>query len=486
MLAVVLMVGFYLLALGICGVLAWLCYLDTQSGRIHGKLWLVAAITIGAVLWSVWPRRAAFPDPGVPMTKQDQPELWQLVESIAAQCDQEPPKHIFLVPEINAFVAERNGRMGFGGERIMGIGLPLMQVLTLPQVRSVIAHEFGHFHGGDTRLGPFIYKTREAIGRTVINLTKADSWLGKPFEWYGTLYLRATFGISRAQEFAADALSVQLVGLEPAQSSLRRVNEVGPLYDHYLEQEYFPMLNRGIRPPLADGFDAFLESETMQKAQVELGEGAMQAKGNPYDSHPPLSERLRAAAEVEGAGSETSAGAPAIALLHDVAEVEGRLLAFLTGRDEVRNIPAAAWTEAGRAHAVGWHQFAAAQGKNVQALRAEEFVASAADLASIARSVDREIPSEHRKDAGAWMVATLLASALARAGFQVRTAPGDPLDMVRGDASFRPFALAHELVEGSLDDADWRRRCDEAGITGLVLSGPDLKPFADGETRLPS
>ena len=34
-----------------------------------------AAITIGVVVWSVWPRRAEFPDPGVPLTKEDQPEL---------------------------------------------------------------------------------------------------------------------------------------------------------------------------------------------------------------------------------------------------------------------------------------------------------------------------------------------------------------------------------------------------------------------------
>ncbi|MFK7742356.1 MAG: M48 family metallopeptidase [Planctomycetota bacterium] len=484
-LAVALMVGFYVLALAICGVFVALCYFDLQSGRIHFKLWFVAAISIGVVVWSVWPRRAEFPDPGVPLTKADQPELWRMVEDVAQQCDQEPPRQIFLVAEINAFVAERNGRLGFGGERIMGLGLPLMQVLTETELKSVIAHEFGHFHGGDTRLGPFIYKTREAIGRTVRNFAEAESLLGKPFEWYGKLFLRSTYGISRAQEFAADALAVQLVGLEPMQSALRRVNEVGPLYDHYLEDEYFPVLNRGIRPPLAGGFDTFLDSEAMQKVQVEIGQGAMQARGNPYDSHPPLPERLRAAAEVEDPGVAAAAGGPAVAILADIPTLEGRLLAFLTGSEDVRSVPAGSWADSGQALAVGWHQIAAEHGKKVPAVVAEDFVQAAEQLDSIATAFRKDLPRDQRKDAGAWLLGTLLGSALVRNGFEVQTAPGEPLDVVRQDAVFRPMTLAQELRDGKLEDGAWRQRCADAGIAGLVLSGPELPPFSDAETKLP-
>ena len=78
-------------------------------------------------------------------------------------------------------VAERGGVMGAGSRRVMGVGLPLLDLLTVPQFRAVLAHEFGHFVGGDTRLGPWIYKTRAAIGRTTDtmgvrgNRSQADS-----------------------------------------------------------------------------------------------------------------------------------------------------------------------------------------------------------------------------------------------------------------------------------------------------------------------
>ena len=67
--------------------------------------------------------------------------------------------------------------------------------------------------------------------------------------------------------------------------------------------------------------------------------------------------------------SRSDTNADVVSLDQRIAEVEGQLLAFLTGRDEVREIRAAAWTETGKAHAVGWHQFAAAQGKDLQPLR---------------------------------------------------------------------------------------------------------------------
>jgi len=474
-LAVVLMIGFYALALGLCAALGLLAWFDLQGRHIHPKLLLFAVFTIGVVVWSIWPRREKFPDPGVRLREDDQPELWRMVREVADAAEQAPPRALFLVEDVNAFVAERNSIMGFGGERIMGLGLPLLQVLTVPQLRSVIAHEFGHFHGGDTRLGPFIYRTRAAIGRTIVNFHKAESLLHKPFEWYGNLFLRATFSISRAQEFAADALSVQLVGLAPMQTALRRVNEVGPLYDHYLEGEFLPILNRKMRPPLAAGFELFLASQAIAKVQVEFGEHAMQAKGDPYDSHPPLPQRLAAAAEVENPGRATPEGPRGITLLRDVEAVEGALLAFLTGHREVAKLPTGTWQDLqGPSLLASWAEFAAKEGAKLPPLRVAELAAQAGQLDRHARAVNPKIPAEERRGAGGWMLGLMLGHALHRAGWQLQTAPGDPVLMVRGDAHIEPFAVGRELAAGKLGEDVWQQTCAEHGIGELPLSGPEV------------
>src|SRR5437867_9295895 len=99
---------------------------------------------------------------------------------------------------MNAWVEQRGGIMGFGSRRVMGLGLPLFQIVSIPEFEAILAHEFGHYHAGDTRLGPWVYKTRSGIGRTIGNLARvgqgqsglfglAAKTLQKPFIWYGNM-----------------------------------------------------------------------------------------------------------------------------------------------------------------------------------------------------------------------------------------------------------------------------------------------------------
>ncbi len=80
----------------------------------------------------------------------------------------------------------------------------MLQLLTVSELRGVLAHEFGHFHSGDTRLSPWLYKTHVGIRRTLANLSAArhaiDSRvlalvlaiLRMPFVGFGALFMRVT------------------------------------------------------------------------------------------------------------------------------------------------------------------------------------------------------------------------------------------------------------------------------------------------------
>lgn len=479
LLALVLMFGFYALALGLCATLGWLCWLDWHKGRnFHPKLWLFAAITVGVVLWSVFPRRVRMDDPGVPLTRQQAPRLWRMIEEIAGKAGQPLPKQVFLVPEINAFVAQRNSWLGFGGERILGIGLPLLQVLTVPETKAVLAHEFGHFHGGDTRLGPFLYKVHAAMARTIVNLKQADSPVHKPFEWYGLLFLRLTNAISRAQEFAADALSVRLVGLAPAQSALQRVGQVGPLFDAYLEREYFPVLNRGLRPPMIAGFATFLGSTRIRQAQVEIGEEAMQARGNPYDTHPPLPQRLAAAAEVDEAGPERSEGPIGTTLLDGLPALEDAVLRFLTGKGDVLKVPKGDWADTGPLFAGQWRDLAKDLAPGLEASTTAELPRWTKELETFAKKVAKDVPTEQRRNFGTWCLGALLGAALVQNGWRAVTGPGEPVLVERDGEQLDPLQLANDAVSGKLATPAWQELCERHGIAALPLTGPAAAPKA--------
>ena len=88
-----------------------------------------------------------------------------MLRDVAAKTEQEMPTEVFLLPEVNAWVAERGGLVGIGSRRVMGIGLPLMETLTVAQLCAVLAHEFGHYYGGDTSLGPWLYATHRRDDR---------------------------------------------------------------------------------------------------------------------------------------------------------------------------------------------------------------------------------------------------------------------------------------------------------------------------------
>jgi len=166
-LAVVLMVGFYLLALGIASGLLWIPYAElVYAHRISPKLAIICIVGGLAIIWSVLPRFDKFIAPGPQLKPDKYPRLFTELKGVAEATRQAMPAEVYLVPDVNAWVMQRGGIMGFGSRQVMGVGLPLMRILTCSQFRAVLAHEFGHYHGGDTKIGPWIYKTRGAIGRT--------------------------------------------------------------------------------------------------------------------------------------------------------------------------------------------------------------------------------------------------------------------------------------------------------------------------------
>ena len=176
MLALLLMVGFYVFALAIAGGLLWVPYAEvTYAERINGRLTLFCIIGGRTILWALVPRIDKFEAPGPRLTPANAPKLFDMINDVAKATSQPRPEDVYLLADVNAFVTHRGGMMGFGSRRVMGIGLPLIKGLSPAELRSVIAHEFGHYVSGDVALGPWIHKTRAAIGRTLHHL--GNNWL---------------------------------------------------------------------------------------------------------------------------------------------------------------------------------------------------------------------------------------------------------------------------------------------------------------------
>jgi heat shock protein HtpX len=92
-------------------------------------LFLGGLLVAGAMLWSLVPRREKFEPPGTPLDRGTHPLLFAELDDIAGSLNEPLPGEVYRIGQVNAFVADRGGILGFGSRPIMAIGLPLLSVL---------------------------------------------------------------------------------------------------------------------------------------------------------------------------------------------------------------------------------------------------------------------------------------------------------------------------------------------------------------------
>jgi Zn-dependent protease with chaperone function len=471
------MLGFYILAIGIAGVLIYIPYAEwTYAGSLHVKLAFFCVLGAGIILWSILPRPDRFTPPGPLLAAKEHPKLFETLADIAGATKQHMPLEVYLIAEVNAWVMDRGGIMGRGSRRVMGLGLPLLQVLSVCQLRAVLAHEFGHFHGGDTKLGPWVYKTRAAIGRTLQGLTAYDSFLQKPFLWYGQAFLRITHAVSRRQEFTADALAASIVGSRPLIEGLKQSHGAALAFHAYWANEVAPVLSRGFHPPLAEGFRRYLGSSWITEAvSTSLDRELAEAETNPYDSHPPLRERIAALQSLpcrEMPGAEL----PALSLLGDIEGLETHLIGATSHEPGMQAFQSVAWEEVGeKVWAPAWETYAEKYAEVLAGNTSCTFPEFSQNLDAFSRrlgEIDGEdlAPEERRQQATA-VLGIALALALRRTGWELRVLPGDDAICERHSTVIKPFDIVPKLASGELSPEAWQGLSISYGIADLDLAG---------------
>jgi len=477
--AVALLVVFYLAALVIAlGALA-LAVLQWTTG-LPQNVWLtVACVVTGVViLKSIVPRRQRFEPPGPELAQYRAPALHRLVGDVALSADQEPPARIYLTPDVNAAVFQTGGLLGLGGERQMLVGLPLIDSLTVRQLRAVIAHEFGHFHGGDTRLGPWFYRTYDALERTVVALHEAESIWRKPFTWYLDLFLRRTAGLKRRQEFLADELAARLGGRDITISGLRAIAKAAPAFNGYWSAEAVPVLESGHRPPLLEGFRRFRDAGAVSQATEQILAEEMKAEADPYDTHPPLPVRIAALERLPDSEPPPEKGddQPAVTLLADADGLELDLLSFLAGED-VGHFKRLAWESVPEQVMVpGWRRFLEPHREALAGITAAA-IPEHADSAGAQRLAARLLPADRlppepdmQRGFSVAVLGSALGLALHDSGWRVAAPVGETVACERGAERIEPFGDIERLGSGELTAAAWRDRCNELGIADLALA----------------
>jgi Zn-dependent protease with chaperone function len=307
--ALALLAGFYLMSVLLLAALVaadWFLltrHLVTQSAYlalsvVFASLLLAVPILRGMFAFLLAGRRSSGPE-GHPAPAEEQPELWTEVREVARKCDTRVPDELLLTSDVNAAVAEQTRLLGLlPGRRRLYLGVPLLAGISVPELHTVLAHEFGHFSHQDTRFAGVTMRGRAAVLHTVdafrAHNSRAHAVIGNLYVRYAHYFLTATQSVARRQELAADWTAAQRVGRDITASALRRIPALDAAHDHYIEMYAAMGTPANALPPVGEfhgGFRRLLAARTPQ-ALAELAGTRQAPRPSPYDSHPPMSERV--------------------------------------------------------------------------------------------------------------------------------------------------------------------------------------------------
>src|SRR5260370_3286067 len=124
----------------------------------------------------------------------------------------------------------------------------------------------------------------------------------------------------------ADALAARTCGAAAMIGGLRALARGSAAWSAYWRTEVVPLLEAGFQPPIADGFQRFLsEPQVKEGAEKAAQELLSRGRSDPYDSHPPDTERIAALGSLPS-GPDDPPGPPAATLVNGIDGIQPFLL----------------------------------------------------------------------------------------------------------------------------------------------------------------
>ena len=276
---------------------------------------LLGAVGI-MVLRALWVRFGV-PD-GHLLQAGEAPALQAEVERIRREVGADPPHGILLNPELNAAAAYVPHGFGLWRQRhYLILGLPLLQLLETRELAAVIAHEFGHFHGGHGRFVGWIYRLRSSWYRLMQGMAGGGMAGGQLFwlffRWYAPYFDAYSLVLARRHEYAADEVAALVAGADTAATALVRIE----LASDWLQRGFWPEIRNSAHaqayPPTQVHAQLSAALATQPFTPVALPQWLLEQEADPDDTHPTLAKRLAALGvgtdlQVQARGPASAAG----------------------------------------------------------------------------------------------------------------------------------------------------------------------------------
>lgn len=209
-------------------------YAFLMLGRIPIKLMILLAIvtltTIYQMIRTLFIRQESR-DPGRELKPEEAPGFRQLLSKVADTVETRAIDRIRITPGTDLAVYEKGSRRERAkdkAQRVLILGVGVLDSFRLNAFRAVIAHEYGHFTHRDTAGGEVAFRVNADMYKFIIAIVYGGLavWYNCAFHFlklYHFLFRRISHGASRLQEVMADIAAATHYGAPAFEEGLRHV-----------------------------------------------------------------------------------------------------------------------------------------------------------------------------------------------------------------------------------------------------------------------
>jgi len=261
------LLSFVVLYFALAGWFGWTSY-KLISGALAGgqeTVWVWLGGLCAAFLAVFMLKALFFVERGgqpedIEITAAEEPRLFAFLCQLADEAGAPRPHRVFVSPRVNAAVFYDLSifNLLFPSKKNLEIGLGLVNVLTLGELKAVLAHEFGHFAQRSMAVGRWVYIAQQIAAHIIAKRDVLDDFLrglshfDLRLAWIGwvlslvvwsirslletafNLVVLAQRALSREMEMQADLVAVSLTGSDALIHALHRIQAADEAWDRTL------------------------------------------------------------------------------------------------------------------------------------------------------------------------------------------------------------------------------------------------------------
>lgn len=423
--------------------------------------------------------RAGLPPFGLSLTRAEQPRLWAAVDEVAQRLAYPAPQRIWLDldPSLNPRLVPYPRQHPWKREWDLACGLPLLAAFDADGFAAQVAIAIQ----GGRRRGRLV--DRLAAGRFMDPDADALSyrWLESLSERLGALL----FPVIRNAIYRAMRRAAAVTRPEAVAEVISRQGLVTHLGAQFMRVDAYPVLRNGLRPPLAEGFQRFLNARHIRRQEAMLQKQLAES----WDASsagwclPAQARRFLGLGPIALGAADSGSVAPsaAAALLEDLDALELRLIeaarplldASIPQLDPAALEPCA-WDALGAAYVPRFRDFALEHREALVEITFDQVPA----FAHNPRAFAARLPQRERTGDAEWSAldetARILGAAitvvLADRGWHVDLSPDVAvLTLTQGERSLAPHDAIVRMYRDPRAADPWRAEIAEAGLSDLDI-----------------